>query len=60
MIHIDRGGDWKPTHHFFDQLELSGVRYDVIGQPYHLCELRSLDDLVTGAGASIRHVGTRV
>jgi arabinogalactan endo-1,4-beta-galactosidase len=45
MIHIDRGGDWKSTHHFFDQLELYDVRYDVIGQSYHPWWQGSLNDL---------------
>jgi arabinogalactan endo-1,4-beta-galactosidase len=45
MIHIDRGGDWKSTHHFFDQLQLFDVRFDVIGQSYHPWWQGSLNDL---------------
>jgi len=35
MIHIDRGGDWKTTQHFFDKLNSLGVPYDVIGQSFY-------------------------
>lgn len=45
MIHIDRGGDWTSTRHFFDKLEAYDVRYDVIGQSYHPWWQGSLDDL---------------
>ena len=45
MIHIDRGGDWTSTKHFFDKLEAYDVRYDVIGQSYHPWWQGSLDDL---------------
>ncbi len=35
MIHIDRGGDWKATHYFFDHLAKYRVHYDVIGESYY-------------------------
>ncbi len=45
MIHIDRGGDWKTTHYFFDHLAKYHVHYDVIGQSYYPWWQGSLDDL---------------
>jgi arabinogalactan endo-1,4-beta-galactosidase len=45
MIHIDRGGDWKSTKHYFDELEAYDVRYDIIGLSYHPWWQGSLDDL---------------
>lgn len=35
MIHIDRGGDWKGTKWFFDNLNALGVPYDIIGESYY-------------------------
>lgn len=35
MIHIDRGGDWKGTQWFFDNLKAQGVAYDIIGESYY-------------------------
>lgn len=45
MIHIDRGGDWKTTKYFFDQLAAYHVRFDVIGQSYYPWWQGSLNDL---------------
>ncbi len=45
MIHIDRGGDWKTTHYFFDHLLAYDVSFDVIGQSYYPWWQGSLDDL---------------
>lgn len=45
MIHIDRGGDWRRTHDFFDHLQERDVRFDVIGQSYHPWWQGSLNDL---------------
>lgn len=47
MIHIDRGGDWRATKWFFDQLNSYGVQYDVIGQSYYPWWHGSLQDLRT-------------
>ncbi len=35
MIHIDRGGDWKTTKWFFDELQKRGVEFDVIGLSFY-------------------------
>lgn len=35
MIHIDRGGDWKATQWFFDNLRQQQVEFDLIGQSYY-------------------------
>lgn len=35
MIHIDRGGDWKGTQWFFDNLNAQGVPFDIIGESYY-------------------------
>lgn len=35
MIHVDRGGDWKATRWFFENLIKRGVGFDVIGQSYY-------------------------
>jgi len=45
MIHIDKGGDKVCTGRFFDELELHGVRYDVIGQSYYPWWHGTLEDL---------------
>ena len=47
MIHIDRGGDWKRTKWFFDELQKRGVEFDVIGQSYYPWWHGSLADLHT-------------
>lgn len=35
VIHIDRGGDWRSTKWFFDNLDKQQVPYDVIGESYY-------------------------
>jgi len=35
LIHIDRGGDWKGTQWFFNNLNQQGVPYDIIGLSYY-------------------------
>jgi arabinogalactan endo-1,4-beta-galactosidase len=35
LIHIDRGGDWKGTKWFFDNINQQGVPYDIIGLSYY-------------------------
>lgn len=35
MVHIDKGGNQKATKWFFDKLNTSGIRFDVIGQSYY-------------------------
>jgi arabinogalactan endo-1,4-beta-galactosidase len=35
MIHIDRGGDWKGTMWYFDNLTAQHVPFDVIGLSYY-------------------------
>ena len=35
MVHIDRGGDWDGTEHFFDGIRAQGVTFDVIGESYY-------------------------
>jgi len=35
IIHIDRGGDWTTTMKFFDNLNLQGVPFDIIGESYY-------------------------
>jgi arabinogalactan endo-1,4-beta-galactosidase len=47
MIQIDRGGDWKQTKWFFDELQKRGVEFDVIGQSYYPWWHGSLADLET-------------
>ncbi len=47
MIHIDRGGDWDGTEHFYDALEAHGIPYDLIGlsfYPFYHGPLESLRD----------------
>jgi arabinogalactan endo-1,4-beta-galactosidase len=45
MIHIDKGGDWVATKHFFDKLNTYDVNYDVIGESYYPWWHGSIDDL---------------
>ncbi len=45
MIHIDRGGDWKTTKWFFDELQKRGVQFDVIGLSFYPWWHGSLADL---------------
>ena len=45
MVHIDRGGDWRKTKWFFDELAKRDVRFDVIGQSYYPWWHGSLLDL---------------
>jgi arabinogalactan endo-1,4-beta-galactosidase len=45
MLHIDRGGDQKTTQWFFDQVNHSRIRYDVIGQSFYPWWHGSLLDL---------------
>jgi arabinogalactan endo-1,4-beta-galactosidase len=45
MIHIDRGGDWRKTKWFFDELARRQVPFDVIGQSYYPWWHGSLLDL---------------
>jgi arabinogalactan endo-1,4-beta-galactosidase len=45
MIHIDRGGDWRKTKWFFDELAKRDVQFDVIGQSYYPWWHGSLLDL---------------
>jgi arabinogalactan endo-1,4-beta-galactosidase len=35
IVHIDRGGDWTTTKKFFDNLNLQGVPFDIIGESYY-------------------------
>lgn len=35
IVHIDRGGDWRATQWFFDNLERQQVAFDIIGQSYY-------------------------
>lgn len=35
LIHIDRGGDWKTTKWFFENLKKREVAFDIIGQSYY-------------------------
>lgn len=35
VIHIDRGGDWKTTEWFFDNIKRQGVPFDIIGESYY-------------------------
>ena len=45
MIHIDRGGDWRKTKWFFDELAERDVPFDIIGQSYYPWWHGSLLDL---------------
>jgi len=45
MIHIDRGGDWKTTKWFFDNIIKRGVEFDIIGQSYYPWWHGTMDDL---------------
>ena len=45
MLHIDRGGDWKRTKYFFDQLDSRRVKFDMIGQSFYPWWHGKLSDL---------------
>jgi len=45
MIHIDKGGNKRATHWFFDTLSTYDVAYDVIGQSFYPWWHGSLQDL---------------
>lgn len=45
MLHIDKGGNWRATKSFFDNIRQHGVDYDVIGQSFYPWWHGSLLDL---------------
>jgi arabinogalactan endo-1,4-beta-galactosidase len=45
IVHIDRGGDWPSTEWFFDNINLQGVAFDVIGETYYPFWQGSLESL---------------
>ena len=47
MIHIDRGGSWRVSKWFFDNLTARKVSFDIIGLSYYPWWHGSLDDLKT-------------
>ena len=57
MIHIDRGADWGATEWFYQQMEIHGVDYDVIGLSYYPWWHGTMADVATNFRNSSRRFG---
>lgn len=57
MIHIDRGADWGATEWFYQQMEIHGVDYDIIGLSYYPWWHGTMADVATNFHNSSRRFG---